>query len=127
MFSQTELEALVLGARIVASWADPELGRAAHDVLAQVEAVGPDLDAGTDRRLDKAPAGLVVGLRDALVEAEARRQLGLHPADSGLVAVPHVRRLGAPLEELVLLRLAVQRRIERAADGQRPRVRNVGV
>ena len=41
MFSQTELEALVLGARIVASWADPELGRAAHDVLAKVEAVLP--------------------------------------------------------------------------------------
>jgi predicted DNA-binding transcriptional regulator YafY len=41
MFSQTELEALVLGARIVASWADPELGRAAQDVLAKVEAVLP--------------------------------------------------------------------------------------
>jgi predicted DNA-binding transcriptional regulator YafY len=42
MFSPTELEALVLGARIVASWADPELGRAAHDVLAKVEAVLPE-------------------------------------------------------------------------------------
>ena len=42
MFSPTELEALVLGARIVASWADAELGRAAHDVLAKVEAVLPE-------------------------------------------------------------------------------------
>jgi predicted DNA-binding transcriptional regulator YafY len=42
MFSPIELEALVLGARIVASWADPELGRAAQDVLAKVEAVLPE-------------------------------------------------------------------------------------
>jgi predicted DNA-binding transcriptional regulator YafY len=42
MFSPTELEALVLGARIIASWADAELGRAAHDVLAKVEAVLPE-------------------------------------------------------------------------------------
>ena len=42
MFSPTELEALVLGARIVASWADAELGRAAQDVLAKVEAVLPE-------------------------------------------------------------------------------------
>jgi len=41
MFSQNELEALVLGARIVASWAHAELGRAAHDVLAKVETVLP--------------------------------------------------------------------------------------
>jgi predicted DNA-binding transcriptional regulator YafY len=42
MFSPTELEALVLGARIVASWADAELGRAAQDVLAKVEVVLPE-------------------------------------------------------------------------------------
>ena len=42
MFSPTELEALVLGVRIVASWADAELGRAAQDVLAKVEAVLPE-------------------------------------------------------------------------------------
>ncbi|MGH6919040.1 MAG: helix-turn-helix transcriptional regulator, partial [Geminicoccaceae bacterium] len=41
MFSPTELEALVLGARIVASWADAELGRASQDVLAKVEALLP--------------------------------------------------------------------------------------
>ncbi len=52
MFSPIELEALVLGARIVASWADPELGRAAHDVLAKVEAVLPET---LRTRFDKTP------------------------------------------------------------------------
>jgi predicted DNA-binding transcriptional regulator YafY len=52
MFSPTELEALVLGARIVASWADAELGRAAQDVLAKVEAVLPE---PFRTRLDKMP------------------------------------------------------------------------
>jgi predicted DNA-binding transcriptional regulator YafY len=52
MFSPTELEALVLGARIIASWADAELGRAAQDVLAKVEAVLPEAHRA---RLDKMP------------------------------------------------------------------------
>lgn len=42
MFTETELEALVLGARIVRSWADDELARAAYDALAKVEAVLPE-------------------------------------------------------------------------------------
>lgn len=41
MFTQEEIEALVLGARIVRSWADCELAEAAADVLAKVEAVLP--------------------------------------------------------------------------------------
>ncbi len=41
MFTQEEIEALVLGARIVRSWADPALAEAAQDVLAKVEAVLP--------------------------------------------------------------------------------------
>src|SRR5690606_5539684 len=41
MFTRTEVEALVLGARIVRSWADAELAEAAGDVLAKVEAVLP--------------------------------------------------------------------------------------
>lgn len=41
MFTQEEIEALVLGARIVRSWADPGLAEAAEDVLAKVEAVLP--------------------------------------------------------------------------------------
>jgi predicted DNA-binding transcriptional regulator YafY len=41
MFTEEELEALVLGARVVQSWADPQLRAAAADVLAKVEAVLP--------------------------------------------------------------------------------------
>ena len=41
MFTEDELEALLIGARIVESWADPELGRAAADVLAKIAAVVP--------------------------------------------------------------------------------------
>ena len=41
MFNQPQLEALVLGARIVEAWADPELASAAGDVIAMVRAVVP--------------------------------------------------------------------------------------
>ena len=42
MFKEQEIEALVLGARIVESWADAELATAATDVIAKVEAVIPE-------------------------------------------------------------------------------------
>jgi len=42
MFNETEIEALLLGARIVQSWADAELVKAAADVIAKVRAVLPD-------------------------------------------------------------------------------------
>ena len=42
MFKESEIEALVLGARIVESWADPALALAATDVIAKVQAVIPD-------------------------------------------------------------------------------------
>jgi predicted DNA-binding transcriptional regulator YafY len=41
MFTEVEIEALVLGARVVESWTDAELARAALDVLRKVEAVLP--------------------------------------------------------------------------------------
>ena len=41
MFKEQEIEALVLGARMVQSWSDPQLSRAADDVLAKVENVLP--------------------------------------------------------------------------------------
>ena len=41
MFTAEEVEALVLGARIVESWADPQLARAASEALAKVEAALP--------------------------------------------------------------------------------------
>jgi predicted DNA-binding transcriptional regulator YafY len=42
MFGEEEIEALVLGARIVEGWADPALAHAATRVLAKVESVLPD-------------------------------------------------------------------------------------
>ncbi|MDX2020998.1 MAG: YafY family protein [Deltaproteobacteria bacterium] len=41
MFTEEEIEALALGARVVKSWGDPLLARAAQDALAKVEAVLP--------------------------------------------------------------------------------------
>lgn len=42
MFTEPELEAMVLGARVVSSWGDRALGRAAEDALARVEAALPE-------------------------------------------------------------------------------------
>lgn len=42
MFDEQELEALVLGARIVQSWADPVLARAAGNVISKVETMIPE-------------------------------------------------------------------------------------
>lgn len=42
MFDEHEIEALVLGARMVESWTDVELADAAANVIAKVEAVIPD-------------------------------------------------------------------------------------
>lgn len=41
MFTEQEITALTLGARIVKSWADPELAKAAEQVLSKVETVLP--------------------------------------------------------------------------------------
>ena len=42
MFSEGEIEAMVLGARVVESWGDPALARAATDALARVEIALPE-------------------------------------------------------------------------------------
>jgi predicted DNA-binding transcriptional regulator YafY len=42
MFKEQEIEALVLGARIVETWADAELAAAATDAIAKIQAVIPD-------------------------------------------------------------------------------------
>src|SRR5205085_370959 len=41
MFDEEEIEALVLGARIVRSWADQKLARAAEEALQKIETVLP--------------------------------------------------------------------------------------
>jgi predicted DNA-binding transcriptional regulator YafY len=58
MFEEQELEALILGARIVQSWTDPELAAAAADAIAKVEAVLPERLKGVFGRVSlSAPAG----------------------------------------------------------------------
>ena len=58
MFTVEEIEALVLGARIVASWTDRSLARTAEAVLVKVEAVLPDrLKPSVDRTSLFAPKG----------------------------------------------------------------------
>ncbi len=42
MFTEEEIEALVLGARAVRSWGDPALARAADDALAKIENALPE-------------------------------------------------------------------------------------
>lgn len=42
MFTVDEIDSIVLGARIVESWADADLAKAARDVLAKISAVVPD-------------------------------------------------------------------------------------
>jgi predicted DNA-binding transcriptional regulator YafY len=42
MLTEDEIEALLLGAKVVQSWADPELARAAADLLAKIGAVLPE-------------------------------------------------------------------------------------
>ena len=42
MFNEREVEALVLGARIVESWTDPEMAESAANVIAKIEAVVPE-------------------------------------------------------------------------------------
>ncbi|MEM1203575.1 MAG: YafY family protein [Acidobacteriota bacterium] len=49
MFSREELDALVLGARIVETWTDPKLARAARAALAKVESALPEGSGGMVR------------------------------------------------------------------------------
>ena len=42
MFTQDEIEALLLGTRITQTWGDPELAKAAKNVIAKIGAVLPD-------------------------------------------------------------------------------------
>ena len=47
MFTPDEIEALVLGARMVSCWSDDKLAQAADNILAKVDAVIPDALKGT--------------------------------------------------------------------------------
>jgi len=83
MFTESEIEAMVLGARVVTSWGDAGLARAATNALARVESVLPDRlksrIASTPLfapgfHVSQAIAGPLTALRGAL---EARRKVAL--------------------------------------------------
>jgi predicted DNA-binding transcriptional regulator YafY len=69
MFTEDELEALVLGARVVESWADPALAQAARQAVQKVEAVLPER---LQARVGQAPL-FAPGFH---VPAESARELG---------------------------------------------------
>jgi predicted DNA-binding transcriptional regulator YafY len=70
MFTETEIEALVLGARMVKEWADERIAAAAEDVLAKVEAVLP-------AQLKERVAGTALHAFNFHERAEERRSLGV--------------------------------------------------
>ncbi|ETR77317.1 DNA-binding protein [Afipia sp. P52-10] len=85
MFSEDELEALVLGSRWVAVRADTPLGLAARDALAKIAAVLPaDLRESLDANLLIAPGESVVESVDVSIIRRAirfERKLGIHYRD----------------------------------------------
>lgn len=60
MFTQNEVEALVLGARIVQSWTDPELAKAAGEALEKIETALPK---GRDHLVRDTPCSPPPGTR----------------------------------------------------------------
>ncbi|HKW03213.1 MAG TPA: YafY family protein [Vicinamibacterales bacterium] len=100
MFDREEIQALVLGARIVRQFGDPALARASQSILNKISAVlpadlAPFLD---DTRLfvpgivsAKESAGALGIARDALID---RRKLRLHYADA---KGAHSERIVRPL------------------------------
>lgn len=70
MFSGDELEALVVGAKLVQAWGDPALGRAAALAMARVEAVLPraleERIAGSGRRFLALDCLLPAGFREPM-------------------------------------------------------------
>lgn len=67
MFSEEEIEALVLGSRWVSERADDPLGKAARNVLAKIGAVLPgDLKDGIER------SGLLIGPGEPIPEGESK-------------------------------------------------------
>lgn len=101
MFSEAEVEALVLGTRVVTSWGDPALAKAAGDALARVESALPDrLRARlANTRLYApgfhVPEHVVEALAATRAAIEAHRKLHLAYADlEGARTERDVRPLG---------------------------------
>lgn len=92
MFTQDEIEALVLGARVVKGWGDPALARAAEDVLAKVEAVLPP-------KLKDRVAGSVLFARNMREQKNVAEALGRFRAairDKSVIDLDYVDRVAKP-------------------------------
>jgi len=89
MFTEEEIEALVLGARVVQSWGDPALRAAAGDVLAKVEAVLPpalrDRLSGTSLFAPQVavPRAVAQGLGELRTALRERRKIRFNYVDKG--------------------------------------------
>jgi predicted DNA-binding transcriptional regulator YafY len=98
MFTESEVEALVLGMRVVASWADADLARAAEAALGRVEAALPDRlrTRLTESRLF-APGfhvrpQMLARMGDIRPAIEARRKVWLHYRDVNEAETERVTR-----------------------------------
>ena len=87
MFSEEELEALVLGARMVQAWADKRLARAAEEALQKIEEALPDRMKGKlseaaflapDFHVDK---GAAAGLDELRLALRQKRKVHFHYVD----------------------------------------------
>ena len=101
MFNDVEIVSLVLGARMVGSWGDAPLARAAQDVLAKVEAVVPErlkqrmADSPMYAPGFHVPQGVMRDLASLREAVDARRKVHLaYTAPDGINTTRTVRPLG---------------------------------
>ena len=101
MFTEDELQALVLGARLVSSWGDASLARSAADALARVEAALPDrLKARLEQTPLYAPgfhvpSETIASLTPLRTAIEDRRVVWLRYADEAAIETERtIRPLG---------------------------------
>ena len=88
MFTEQEIEALVLGARIIESWADPGLAEAAGNVIAKVETVIPErlrrqmAETALLAPADHAAEPIVIDPGELRMAVRQRRKVHMHYRDA---------------------------------------------
>lgn len=99
MFDATEIEALVLGARMVQAWSDPELARAARSLIEKVHNIVPE---SVRTRLDKT-ALYALGARHRAESTEAETFQAIRGAVAGRqkVSYGYKKADGTPSERTV--------------------------
>jgi predicted DNA-binding transcriptional regulator YafY len=98
MFTEAEIEALVLGVRVVTSWGDASLARAAGDALARVEAALPERLKDRLQRTPlyapgfHVPQGVAQPLEELRGALDARHKVWMAYTDPAGVATERVVR-----------------------------------